>query len=180
MRDENRMKMAGKIACITAIVWALPHFWMGLGITFLFPGDPEDLQNVADASIFWIVGGFALVVAVYALLLTHSFRWMPRSIDSLRWRLPAWVMTFPAWIGGVGLTLWGLCYFALMVQFALEWAQPTAMQDDPHAIWGYYWYTLFLVWGVSAVLAAYYFHQVKNVQGQTTHRISELYRPGTT
>jgi hypothetical protein len=167
---EKRMKLAGKIACIAAVVFALPHFWMGVGIPFGFPGDPADLQNVSDPGVFWFVGGFALVAAVYAIGFTHSFRWMPRFIDSLRWRLPTWLVTLPAWVGGISFTLWGLGYFGLQLQFAMGVAQPTAQQADPNAILGYYWYSLFILWGVSLGLAAYYFLKVKNARFQTNQQ----------
>ena len=123
------------------------------------------LQDVSDPSVFWIVGGFALVAAVYALLLTHSFRWLPQSVDSLKWRLPEPLVAFPAWFGAVGFTLWGLGYFSLILQIAMGLAPPPQF-DSPNAILGYYWYSLFILWGLSLGFAAFYFHKVKKGQKQ--------------
>jgi hypothetical protein len=152
MKIENRMKMAGIIACVSAILFALPHFWFGLGIPLAFPGD---FQTLSDNNVLWGVGGLAILAAIYAIAFTHS---------SLGRRLPELIIALPAWIGSVGFTLWGLSYFNLQFLFAINRVQSTpqfAAQDaGPNAIWGYYWYSVFIIWGLSLGIAAFYFHAI--------------------
>jgi hypothetical protein len=65
MNIEKRMKTAGIVAGITAIVWSLPHFWFWFGFSLTYPGDfPTSLPQ---SDILWIVGGFAIVAAIYAI-----------------------------------------------------------------------------------------------------------------
>jgi hypothetical protein len=160
MNIEKRLKMTGIVACISAIVFAIPHFWLWFGVSFTFPGD---FQNVSHADILWIVGGFAILVGIYAIAFTHSL--------TLRRRLPELIMTLPAWIGSIGFTLWGLAFFALQIQIAINGIQSApqyaAANANPDAIWGYYWYSLFIIWGLSLGIAVFYFHKLKNCQKQS-------------
>jgi hypothetical protein len=152
------MKTAGMIAGIAAIVFALPHFWFWFGIDLAFPGD---FSTLSRGDILWIVGGFAIVAAIYAIAFTH--------LSFVR-RLPVWIVTLPAWFGSIGFTLWGLLYFGLQIQIAIFGIQSApqyaANNASPNAIWGYYWYSLFILWGVSLGIAAFYFHKLKNSQKQ--------------
>lgn len=154
MQMEKRLKLAGLIAGIAAIVWALPHFWFWSGISLAFPGE---FPAGPRGDIYWIVGGFGVLMGLYAIGLTH-----------LKWvrRLPEPIVAFPAWTGAVGLTVWGAAFFNLMVQIALGAAQPNELQDHPNAVWGYYWYSLFILWGVSLGFSAFYFHKVRKKQKQ--------------
>lgn len=154
MRLEKKMKVAGMIACISAIVFALPHFWYYFGVSLTFPGDfPSTLPH---SDVLLVVGGFALLAAIYAIAFTQL---------SFVKRLPTLIVTLPAWFGAIGFTLWGLAYYALQVQIALGWVPSTsqyiAQNANPNAIWGYYWYSLFILWGVSLGVAAYYYHRVR-------------------
>lgn len=160
MKIEKRMKMAGIVAGISSILFALPHFWFGLGIPLAYPGDFQTLpsNNWDQLIVYWGVGGLAILAAIYAIALVHS----------LRWRLPEMIMTFPAWIGSVGFTMWGLSFFNLQFLFAINRVQSTpqyAIGDaSPMAIWAYYWNSLFIIWGLSLGIAAFYFHKIKNSQ----------------
>jgi hypothetical protein len=81
------------------------------------------------------------------------------------------IVTLPAWFGSIGFTLWGLLYFGLQIQIAIfgigSAPQYAVNNASPNAIWGFYWYSLFIVWGVSLGIAAFYFHKLKNSQKQS-------------
>jgi hypothetical protein len=66
-------------------------------------------------------------------------------------RLPALLITLPAWFGAIGFTAWGLVYYVIQVQIALGWVPSTSQyvvqNANPNAVWGYYWYALFILWG---------------------------------
>ena len=161
MRTEERMKMAGIIASISAMVFAVPHFWFWCGISFAFPGD---FQNMSKTNALLTVGGFAVLAAVYAIVFTHS-SWVKR--------LPEFITALPAWVGSVGFTLWGLAYFGLQVQLAFNNAissqQYFASDTNPNAIWGLYWYSLFIVWGLSLGMAAFNFHKLRKCLNRVAH-----------
>ena len=156
MKMEERMRMAGIIAAVSAMFFAIPHFWFWLGISLAYPGD---LQNTPKNAASLAVGGFAVLAAIYAIFLTHSSRAR---------RLPASIVALPAWGGSVGFTLWGIAYFGLQVQLAFENAvssqQYFASDTNPNAIWGLYWYSLFIIWGLSLGSAAFYYHRLMKRQ----------------
>lgn len=114
------------------------------------------------ADILWIVGGFAILAAIYAIAFTRS---------SLVRRLPELIVALPAWFGAIGFTLWGLLYFNLQIQIAINGIQSApeyaANNASPNAVWGHYWYSLFIIWGLSLGIAAFYFHKLKKSQAQT-------------
>jgi len=161
MKIEERMRMAGIIASISAMVFALPHFWFWYGISFAYPGD---FQNMPKTNVLLIVGGFAVLAAVYTIVITHS-SWVKR--------LPEFIVASPAWVGSVGFTVWGLAYFSLQVQLAfnndISSQQYIASETNPNAIWGLYWYSLFIVWGLSLGIAAFYFHKLRKCQDGAAH-----------
>jgi hypothetical protein len=160
MKIEERMKLAGIIACIAAVVFAIPHFWYYYGVTLTFPGDfPTSLPH-SDALLF--VGGFAILAAIYALVFTHA---------SFVRRWPELIVVLPAWFGGIGFTLWGLAFFGLQIQIAIfgigSAPQYAAQNANPDWVWGFYWYSLFILWGLSLGFAAFYYHKLKKSQAQT-------------
>ncbi len=148
--------MAGIIACISAIVFAIPHFWFWFGISLAYPGD---FPTMPHDDILLVVGGLALLAAIYAILFTHS---------SLLRRLPEFIIALPAWVGSVGFTIWGLAYFGLQVQLAVQGVQSSSQyafsDTNPNAIWGLYWYSLFVIWGLSLGIAAFYSYKLKKNQ----------------
>lgn len=154
MDIEKRLKLAGLMACISAIVFAMPHFWYYYGVSLTFPGDfPSTLPH---SEVLLVVGGLALLAAIYAVAFTH--------LSFVR-RLPSLIVTLPAWFGAIGFTIWGLAFFWLQVQIALGWGPSTsqyvAQNASPNAAWGYYWYSLFILWGLSFGAAAYYYYKLK-------------------
>jgi len=163
MMTADRMRMAGMIACISAVAFAVPHFWFWLGVPLSYPGDFQDLSG---NSALLIVGGLAVLASAYAIVLTQS---------SLARRLPERIAVLPAWIGGAGFTLWGLAYFGLQVQLAFGDAassdQYFASDANPNAIWGLYWYSLFIVWGLSLTIAAFCFHVQNRRQNRATQEV---------
>lgn len=154
------MRMAGIVAGISAIVFAVPHFWYWFGVSFSYPGD---FENTPRNAALLMVGGLAIVAAIYAIVITHH-SWVRR--------LPEFVVALPAWGGSVGFTLWGLLYFGLQVQLALSndksSEQYFASDTNPNAIWGLYWYSLFIIWGLSLGLSAFYYHEVMRGKGKAT------------
>jgi len=160
VKMEQRMRTAGMIAAVSALFFAIPHFWFWLGISLAYPGD---LQNTPKTAALLAVGGFAVLAAIYAIVLTHTC-WARR--------LPASIVALPAWGGSVGFTLWGLAYFGLQVQLAFENAvssqQYFASDTNPNAIWGLYWYSLFIIWGLSLGSAAFYYHRLMKRQDKAS------------
>lgn len=160
---EKRMRLAGKIAFVSALLYALPHFWWGLGFPLAFPGDLKTIPDNFWSQLIglWGFGVLAILAAMYALVFTSS--WISR--------LPKWVITIPAWIGSIILSLWGFSYFVLQFQFAIGRVQSTpqfAVQDaSSMALWGYFWYLLFLIWGVSLGVAAFYAQKLLNGRTQS-------------
>lgn len=151
-KDRSRAKTAGYIAGMAALMYALPHFWWGLGIGLAFPGDFEEAPGEFWSVLigYWGMGGFAVLGALFAL--AFAMRWGER--------LPRLLLLIPAWIASAGFTLWGFSYFVLQFQLAIGRVQSApafAVQDaSPMAVWGYFWYGLFLVWGISLGAAALY------------------------
>jgi hypothetical protein len=164
---EERMKMAGIGASIFAIVWAIPHFWFYFGVSLAYPGDfPADMPY---SGTLLMVGGFGLLAAIYAMAFTH---W------SFVKRLPKLIVTLPALFGGICFTLWGLAYFSQKILLALgvvsSTSQFAARNAEPNAAWGYYWYSLFIVWGLSLVIAAFYYLVLVKIQQQPKTDSSRL------
>jgi hypothetical protein len=159
MKIEKRMKLAGIIAGVSAIVFAIPHFWFWFGVSLAYPGDFPNLYR-SDALLY--VGGFAIIAAIYAIVFTRA---------SFVRRLPELIAALPAWFGAIGFTIWGLLFFSLQIQIAIYGIQSApqyaANNASPNAIWGYYWYSLFIVWGLSLGVSAFYFHKLKKNQKQS-------------
>ena len=152
------MRVAGIIAGVSAILFALPHFWFWYGISYAFPGD---FQSIPKTNVLLVVGGFAILATIYAMVFTH-YSWVRR--------LPKFIVALPAWVGSFGFTIWGLAYFGLQVLLALNndisSPQYFASTTNPNAIWGLYWYSLFIVWGLSLGVAAFYLHKLKKCQNR--------------
>jgi hypothetical protein len=74
--------------------------------------------------------------------------------------LPRRLLRVPAWVASVGLVLWSLTYFNLRIMLATGRvvSAPEYAEGDAHpaADWGFYWYGLFLVWGLSLGATAWY------------------------
>ncbi|RAR43628.1 hypothetical protein [Paenibacillus sp. MDMC362] len=67
-------------------------------------------------------------------------------------------------IGSVLLSLWGFTYFVMQYLLAVGRVRSAPMYADqdasPMAVWRYFWYALFLIWGISLGAAAYYAEKV--------------------
>ena len=57
------------MACISALLYAAPHLWWGMGISVAFPGDfksfPDNFWSIAIG--FWVMGFLAVLAALFAL-----------------------------------------------------------------------------------------------------------------
>ncbi|MFE0560341.1 DUF3995 domain-containing protein [Paenibacillus sp. NPDC058910] len=162
--NHSRMKKAGYTACIAAVLYGLPHYWWGLGIGFAFPGDFQEAPDEFWTHVigYWGMGTLALLAAVFALAFARPWGL----------RLPKWLLIIPAAIGSVLLSLWGFTYFVMQYLLAVgrvQLAPMYATQDaSPMAVWGYFWYALFLIWGISLGAAAYYAEKVRK-QNKANH-----------
>lgn len=118
-----------------------------------FPGDFQ-----ASSDDFWsqMIGYWGMGVAS-VLAAVFAFRFVKFGKDK---QPPGLLFIIPAGLASIGLTLWGFIYFAMQYLLAVGRvvsAPAFAAQDaDPMAVWGYYWYALFLVWGLGLGAAAYY------------------------
>lgn len=149
--DIKKRNRAGYIACMCGLLYALPHFWWGLGFSFGFPGDfakvPDELLTRVIG--YWSMGVLAVLAALFGL--SFVYKWGDK--------LPRRLKLIPAWIGCIGLSLWGCSFFVLKFQFAIGRvvSAPSFVEQDasPMAAWGYVWYALFLGWGISLGFAAF-------------------------
>jgi|GEM_PF-1162145 len=151
MNVKNRNR-AACLACICGLLYALPHFWWGLGVSFGFPGDfataPDEYLSRAIG--YWFMGVIAVLAALFSL--SFVYKWGER--------LPRRLKLIPAWIGCSGLSIWGFSFFVLKFQFAIGRvvSAPSFAEQDasPMAAWGYVWYALFLGWGISLGATAFF------------------------
>ncbi|MGW5342859.1 DUF3995 domain-containing protein [Streptomyces sp. HUAS TT3] len=147
----RRVGYSGYVAAVAALAYAAPHFWWGAGIGATFPGDfagaPHGTWEAAVG--YWGMGGVAVFGAVLALALVRPWGR----------RLPRRLLAVPALIASFGMSLWGFTYFALQYLLAagrVVSAPAFAAKDaHPDAVWGLFWYGLFLVWGIALGVAAY-------------------------
>ncbi|WNQ11205.1 DUF3995 domain-containing protein [Paenibacillus aurantius] len=150
--NVQKRKWAGYMACACGLLYALPHFWWGLGVSLGFPGDFAKVPDEVLSRLigYWFMGAAAVLAALFGL--SFVYKWGEK--------LPIRLKIIPAWIGCVGLSVWGFSFFVLQFQFAIGRvvsAPAFAEQDaSPMAAWGYVWYALFLGWGISLGFAAFF------------------------
>ncbi|MFU1795271.1 DUF3995 domain-containing protein [Paenibacillus azoreducens] len=146
----KKRNWAGYIACICGLLYALPHYWWGLGISFGYPGDftaaPDDIASQLFS--YWFLGTAAVIASLYGL--SFVYPWGDK--------LPRRLKLILAWIGCILLSVWGFAFFVMQFLYAIGRVVPapafTAMDAHPMAVWGYFWYFLFLCWGISLGFAA--------------------------
>ncbi len=132
----------------------LTYYEANEDIPLAFPGDFSDTpgEQWMRALAFWGMGGLAVFGALFALALVRPWGRV----------FPRWMLV-PAWVAAAGLTFWGLGYFYLEYFLAVGRvvsAPEIAAQDaHPAAIWGFYWYGVFLVWGIALGAAARHYHR---------------------
>ena len=121
-------------------------FGGGGGISVAFPGEYKAFSdNVWSVAIgFWVIDFIAILAALFAL----SF------IKSWGQKFPRFILLTLGWIGSIGLTFWGLGFFYLrfFIEIGRAISPPQFIYQDLNVhliIWGYIWYSLFLVWGIS-------------------------------
>ncbi|MDQ0859630.1 hypothetical protein QFZ72_003109 [Bacillus sp. V2I10] len=157
----------GYVACISALLYAAPHLWWGMGISVAFPGDyksfPDNVWSIAIG--FWIMGFLAVLAALFAL----SF------IQPWGRRFPRLMLLILGWITSVGLTFWGLGFFYLrfFIEIGRVTSSPQFTYQDSEIhpiIWGYIWYSLFLVWGISLGLTVLQYQRRSRVQSEEVNK----------
>ncbi|WP_326589761.1 DUF3995 domain-containing protein [Streptomyces sp. NBC_01294] len=147
----RRRTWPGYTAAAAALGYAAPHFWWGAGVAAMFPGDFATApQGNTEALIgYWVMGAVAVCGAVLSLALVRPWGR----------RVPAGLIAVPAGIAAIGMTLWGFTYFAMQYLLAAERvvSSPAFAAKDAHpqAAWGLFWYSLFLLWGITLGIAAW-------------------------
>ncbi|MCB5182198.1 DUF3995 domain-containing protein [Streptomyces antimicrobicus] len=141
-------RTAGWLAAAGALAYGLPHAWWGLGIMYGYPGSPDTIPDVAwqRAVGFWGMGLASVGAAFFALALFQPWGRL----------FPRWLLLVPAWPAGLALGLWGLGYGYLRFFIATGRVEPSAEVAKATSLWNYYWYPVFLIWGVSLVVSAWY------------------------
>jgi hypothetical protein len=133
------------VALAAGLAYAIPHFWWYLGLDWAFPGDFTEME---DQSTIQVVGDW--VIAILAIL----FSLLPLAFVK-HWGqvIPRRLLLVTIGLVSVGLTAWSLMYFYLQVLLATDRVvsgpEFAAQDADPAAVWGYYWYGIFLIWGLS-------------------------------
>jgi hypothetical protein len=140
------------VAFAAALGFALPHLWWLLGLSWTYPGDFAEMTNQSTAQV---LGEWAIV------MLALSWALLPIALVKPWGRvLPRRLLLVPAWVATVGLVLWGLSYFHLRIMLAagrvVSAPEYAAGDAHPAADWGFYWYSLFLVWGISLGATAWW------------------------
>ncbi|MDQ0230205.1 DUF3995 domain-containing protein [Metabacillus malikii] len=154
--DENKKSYWGYIASLCALLYAAPHLWWGLGIDFAFPGkyiaSTNDFWSIAIG--FWGMGLVAILAAIFCLAFVRP------------WgnKIPRLLLVIPGWITAIGLTCWGLGYYYLRFFLGINRVTPTESfiyyDTTAHSVfWGYVWYSLFLIWGLSLLFAVLNFQR---------------------
>ncbi len=164
---KTKSTIWGYLACVSALLYAAPHLWWGMGISAAFPGDYKSLPgNVLSIAIgFWTMGFLAILAAIFALSFIKPWgRIIPRSI-----------LLILGWIASVGLTFWGLGFFYL--RFFIEIGRVTSSLQFTYqdsniypVIWGYIWYSLFLVWGISLGITVLQYQRRSRVQSEEINK----------
>lgn len=150
----RKMKWAGLAAFAAAMLYAIPHFWWGLGFSFAFPGDFSQRPDHIWAELIgnWGMGVASTLAALYALRFTRK-------------QAPGPLWYIPAWVGSIGLSLWGFIFFIMQYLLAVGRvvSAPAFAEQDAHpmAVWSYFWYGLFLFWGIALGLAAYQAQRIR-------------------
>jgi len=94
------------------------------------------------------MGTVAVVASVFGL--SFVYPWGDR--------LPRWFKIGFAWIGSILLSFWGSLFFVMKFSYAIgrTVSAPAFAELDAHpmTVWGWYWYAVFLGWGISLGVAA--------------------------
>ena len=151
IRMNVKTNWAGYAACICALLYAIPHFWFGLGVSFMFPGDFETSTQGMSLNLFanYFMGTVAVGASVFGLSFVRP--WGDK--------LPRWFKVLFAWFGSILLSFWGSLFFVMQFSAAIgvTVSAPAFAEAHAHpmAVWGYYWYAVFLPWGISLGVAAF-------------------------
>ena len=102
MNNIIRRNRAAVMACLCGVLYALPHFWWGLGISFAFPGDFATVPDEIWSRIigYWVMGAVAVIAALFSL--SFVYKWGEK--------LPRKLKLILAWIGCIALSVWALVF----------------------------------------------------------------------
>lgn len=140
---SRRAAWAGYAAAAWALIFAAPHFWWALGVSWAFPGDADLFERAFDRT-WWlvydlVVGLLCLVGAGLALALVQPWGRV----------FPARLLRAAVWSGSVLLLLRGALGVAPMV-----WSLLREASDESHP-WSYVIEPWFLVGGILFGLVAW-------------------------
>lgn len=164
-RAKKRSTIWGYVACVSALLYAVPHLWWGMRISVTFPGEykssPDNVWSVAIG--FWTMGFVAILVALFAL----SF------IKPWGQSFPRLILLTLGWSASIGLMFLDLGFFYLRYFIdtgRLISPEQFVYQDlNVHPIiLGYIWYSLFLIWGISLGLTV--LHYQRGSQSEKTNK----------
>jgi hypothetical protein len=150
------------VASAAALGYALPHLWWGLGLSWTYPSDFAEItdQSTTLALADWGIAIFvAIVGTLFPLALVQPWgRIFPRRL-----------LLVPAWVASVVLVLWSVGYFYLRIYLAtgrvVSAPEYAAGDAHPAAVWGFFWYGLFLVWGIALGATAWWSRRTRRWGG---------------
>lgn len=148
----RRSVWASWVAAAAAVGYALPHLWWVIGTSWMYPGDFADIADQSWPQVFGdlVITTLAIAWGLIPLALVRPWgRVLPRRL-----------LVASAWVSSVALILWSLSYLNLRIMLAtgrvVSGPEFAASDAHPAAAWGYYWYGLFLVWGISLGATAWW------------------------
>lgn len=148
------LRLAAGLASLLAIVYAVPHFWWGVGIDWLAPGDMSGDTGMFRFPLvklfaFYGMGSIAIVSAALTLALRE-----PWGGGVPRWLLITHAFLGSAFLifrGGIGLlesTLMATGVRECPFVGCRDWHQ-----EDQLSLTAVFWEPLFLAWGLALLLA---------------------------
>lgn len=131
-------------AAAWSLIFAAPHVWWALGVSWAFPGDADDFERAFDRT-WWLV--YDLVVALLCLVGAGVALAL---VQPWGRALPTRLLRAAVWSGSVLLLLRGALGVVPMV-----WSLLAGASDDVHP-WAYVIEPWFVIGGVLFSLAAWF------------------------
>ena len=151
---SGRRTWAAWVACVWALLFALMSFYWALGgelgVNTLGSGIQSLAHDPGFIAIVWLTGVAKIIGGLFALTLIYPWpRWLP----------PIWKLIL-AWIGGVGLALYGgvpLVIEGLVLGGAIRVSGPVDWEGLRWHVW--LWDPWWLLGGILFLLAAWQYQR---------------------
>lgn len=161
-------RWAAYLACFWAMLFALMSFYWAAGGTFGVNTLGRTIQALAHdpgfIAIVWLTGIAKVVGGLFALTLARSWAtWLPAG----------WKATL-AWLGGIGLTLYGgvqLLVEGLVLAGVVHVNGPIDWQGMRWHVW--LWDPWWLLGGIFYLLAAWQYQRSRGQKRQNAHPVVE-------